>query len=294
MPARKHALHVVNGPMARGVHDLALMLDAMTATEGGGGGAAAGGPAAATGRAGKAHLAAGEPADPPLPHVEGWKGAPLPPAIGSSWQEVAKGGVSAPARLRVAFSNLGCAVSEEVSALCKAAADVLAAAAAAAASAAAAATGSSGDGSRNSGLNAADSPASTVNIESPFDLEAAERFFFVVRAALFHHTFSMYAADDMATMKPEIQWNFDCRAATSSPIVRTYSSLVIVPHLSRQGSAPSKSRPLPNSKWHGCTHTCARTRSRCLLVAAAFPFHTMLTYILQNPKTKQRTYIHVT
>ena len=176
----KHSLHVVNGGMARGVQDLALMLDAMTP------------PALAASAAGSPTTAAAV--------APGWMGAPPPPPLPSSWQEIAARGAmaSAPSALRVAFSNLGCAVSEEVASLCKAAANVLAAAACPTPDA---------------------SSVLAAPYTVPFDLQAAERYFFVVRSSLFHGGFTEnYSAGAIGSMKPEIQWNINCHTAAADPV----------------------------------------------------------------------------
>jgi hypothetical protein len=60
--------------------------------------------------------------------------------------------------------------------------------------------------------------AAAIELPAPFDLKAAERVFFIIRAALFHSTFSLgYTADELASMKPEIQWNYACHLAVDDP-----------------------------------------------------------------------------
>ena len=57
-----------------------------------------------------------------------------------------------------------------------------------------------------------------VEIESPFNLSAAERCFYIIRSENFHKGFTgFYTSEEISTMKPELQWNINCHLARDNP-----------------------------------------------------------------------------
>ena len=173
-------LHTVSGPLARGVQDLALFLDAMTSEK------------SINGRA-----------------VAGWQGYPIPPPLPSPtekdhpghWQAVARRAVVQPRHLRIGFSTLGLQFSNDVIDICRDAANMLA--------------NTMCKRPPNCASSASfdisiDSNTEVIELEAPFDLSVAERCFYIIRAASFQKRFTAYSAEEISTMKPEIQWNIAC------------------------------------------------------------------------------------
>ena len=188
-------LHSVSGPMARGVHDLALFLDALTSKKSSEGAAAV-----------------------------GWEGYTIPPPLPSlsesetsgHWQAIAKQGSLNPGKFRTGFSTLGLNFSQEVTEICRNSANLLSK------------TMSSHDDDCTTRKNYMQSCSEdleneeklplAIEFETPFDLSVAERCFFIIRSASFHSSFNLeYSTEEIASMKPEIQWNIACHLATDNP-----------------------------------------------------------------------------
>jgi len=188
-------LHSVSGPLARGVHDLALFLDALTSKKSSEGAAAVGWE--------------GYTIPPPLPPVSERE-------ISGNWQEIAKRGSLNPGNFRIGFSTLGLNFSEEITEICRNAANLLSK------------TMSSRDDfcttrkrpkkSSSEDRETEETLPLAIELETPFDLSVAERCFFIIRAASFHSSFNLeYSTEEIASMKPEIQWNIACHLASDNP-----------------------------------------------------------------------------
>ena len=181
-------LHGVSGPMARGVQDLALFLDAMTSEN------------AITGKA-----------------EAGWEEFAVPPALPylsevdriGHWQAIAQRSLMQPRNLRIGFSTLGLRFSDDVVSMCRDAANILA-------------NTMCTTSQSNSPINLNFGPITTasklIEIESPFDLSAAERCFYIIRSEKFHKEFTgLYSTEEISTMKPELQWNINCHGIADNP-----------------------------------------------------------------------------
>lgn len=181
-------LHGVSGPMARGVQDLALFLDAMTSENA---------------INGKAEVGWEEFAiPPPLPYLSEVD------HIGH-WQAIAQRSLMQPRNLRIGFSTLGLRFSDDVVSMCRDAANILANTMC---------TNSQSNLPIDSDLEPITSASKLVEIESPFDLSAAERCFYIIRSEKFHKGFTgFYTSEEISTMKPELQWNINCHLVPDNP-----------------------------------------------------------------------------
>ena len=116
-------------------------------------------------------------------------GIPVLPALkAASWSAAASHAAAVATTAgwpgwKVCFSELGCKTNPAVTQICEQAAGLL----------------------------------GTVTTQAaPFDLLAAEKVFYVFRAALFHDSFKLYSEAERAAMKPEIRWNYDCHAENAA------------------------------------------------------------------------------
>ena len=181
-------LHGVSGPMARGVQDLALFLDAMTSEYSINGKAEAGWEEFAI--------------PPPLPYLN------ENDRLGH-WQAIAQRSLVQPRNLRIGFSTLGLRFSDDVVSTCRAAANILANTMY---------TNSQSNLPTTSDLVAKRIKSKLIEIESPFDLSTAERCFYIIRSEKFHKGFTgCYTTEEISTMKPEIQWNINSHLVADSP-----------------------------------------------------------------------------
>lgn len=122
--------------------------------------------------------------------LQGWKDDLNLPSVfpkKTTWQAIAEEGTREPLKFRVLYSTLGCPISEDVNQICQTAAKLIA------------------------------SEGGVFEVcTSPFNLKAAERCFFIFRAALFGMCFNGVSQEQMKQLKPEIRWNYDCSNVSES------------------------------------------------------------------------------